>query len=233
MNELIFFGELVFFLASVLLCYKLFGKTGLYIFTVIGMLLSSVQVLLFINLFGFEATGGNALYAATFLITDILSENYGKKQANKAVVLGFLAMLIWLGGTQITLLYSPNDADFISPALRDLFGLVPRITVASLIAYTISQLTDVQIYHFIWKKTGGGGRLLWLRNNGSTFISQLIDTAIFTSIAFWGAVETSVFVSILLTTYLFKVIVALGDTPFMYLARRLKPLSGGKTAQDT
>ncbi|PKM62510.1 MAG: hypothetical protein CVU97_05055 [Firmicutes bacterium HGW-Firmicutes-21] len=230
MNELIFFGELIFFLGAVLLCYKLFGKTGLYIFTVFGMILSSIQVLLFINIFGFEATGGNALYAATFLITDILNENYGKKQANRAVLLGFFTMLIWLGGTQITLLYIPNTADFISPALKDLFGLIPRITLASLLAYASSQLIDVQLYHIIWKKTGGGSKMLWLRNNGSTFISQLIDTAIFTTVAFYGAVETNVFISILLTTYLFKVIVAIGDTPFMYLARKIKPLNEQKEA---
>ncbi len=227
MNELVFFGELLFFLGAVLLAYKLFGRTGLYIFSVFGMLLANIQVLLFINLFGFEATGGNALYASTFLITDLLSENYGKKHAKKAVVLGFFALLLWLGGTQITLLYIPNDADYISPAMKELFALAPRITLASLLAYASSQFMDVQLYHLIWRRTGGGKRMLWLRNNGSTLVSQLIDSAIFTTVAFLGMVEGSVFISILLTTYLFKVIVALGDTPFMYLARKIKPLGEG------
>lgn len=232
MNELIFFAELIFFLGAVLLSYKLFGKTGLYTFTVFGMLLANIQVLLMINLFGLQATGGNALYASTFLVTDILSEKYGKKQANKAVIIGFFIMLIWLIGTQLTILYTPNDADFISPALKEFFSLVPRITAASLAAYVCSQFLDVKIYHLIWKKTGNSNKKLWLRNNGSTLISQLVDTTVFTFIAFYGTYETAIFTSIFLTTYVFKVIVALCDTPFIYIARKINPINEQITEEN-
>lgn len=232
MNELVFLGELLFFLISVILCYKFFGKIGLYAFTVFSMLLANIQVPLLINLFGFGATGGNTLYASSFLVTDILSEKYGKKDANRAVILGFLTLLLWLGGTQLTLLYTPNDIDTVFPALEQMFGLVPRIALASLVAYVCSQFVDVQLYHFIWKKTGGGKKMLWLRNNGSTLTSQLIDTAIFTSIAFLGSVGTNDFISIFLTTYLFKVLVALFDTPFAYLSRKIKPFNEEKEIKN-
>ena len=80
------------------------------------------------------------------------------------------------------------------------------------------------IYHLIWKKSGNDSRFLWLRNNGSTCLSQLADTIVFTTLAFWGVYETGVFISILVTTYLFKVIVAFMDTPFIYLARKINPI---------
>ncbi|MGX8699488.1 MAG: queuosine precursor transporter, partial [bacterium] len=86
------------------------------------------------------------------------------------------------------------------------------------------QNIDVFLYHFIWEKSGGGKRFLWLRNNGSTLLSQAVDTVIFTTLAFWGTYPTPVFFSILITTYLFKAVVALLDTPFIYLSRKIKPM---------
>ena len=83
---------------------------------------------------------------------------------------------------------------------------------------------DVFLYHLIWKKTGENRSMLWLRNNGSTLISQAVDTVLFVFLAFWGTYPTDVFVSVLVTTYLFKAIVALVDTPFVYIARVIKPI---------
>ena len=80
------------------------------------------------------------------------------------------------------------------------------------------------LYHAIWNRTGNGRGGLWIRNNGSTLTSQAVDTVIFTTLAFWGVYPAQVFFSILLTTYLFKAVVALLDTPFMYLARSITPI---------
>jgi len=222
-NELLFVIGLFLFLGCVLLLYKLFGKNGLYAFAILGTLLGNIAVCKCIDLFGFSATCGNILYASTFLVTDILSEKYGKKDAKKAVMYSFSIMLIWLVGTQALLLFTPNSSDFVDESLRTVFGLVPRITLASLAGFLCSQNIDVFLYHFIWKKTGDSKAKLWLRNNGSTLTSQAVDTVIFTFLAFWGTYPTDVFVSILLTTYLFKAVVALADTPFIYLARKIKP----------
>ena len=222
-NELIFIATVLIYLGSVLLLYRFFGKNGLYAFAIFGTILGNIAVCKCIDLFGLSTTSGNVLYASTFLVTDILSEKYGKKDAQKAVMYSFSIMLLWLLGTQLILLFTPNESDYISESLKVVFGLVPRITIASLIGFLCSQNIDVFLYHFIWKKTGDDSSKLWLRNNGSTLTSQAVDTVIFTFLAFWGTYPANVFFSILITTYLFKAIVALVDTPFIYLARKIKP----------
>ena len=224
-NELIFIITVLIYLGSVLGLYKLFGKNGLYAFAIFGTLLGNIAVCKNVDIFGAATTAGNVLYAATFLVTDILSEKYGKKEASKAVAYSFTIMLLWMLGTQLILCFTPNANDYINESLKVVFGLVPRITVASLIGFICSQNLDVFLYHFIWSKTGGSRAKLWLRNNGSTLTSQLIDTLLFTFIAFWGVYPTEVFLSILITTYLFKALVALLDTPFMYWARAIRPMN--------
>jgi len=232
MNELLFVGCVLFYLGCALLLYKLFGKNGLYAFSIFGTLLGNIAVCKCIDLFGASATCGNVLYASTFLITDILSEKYGKKDATKAVKYSFSIMLLWLVGTQLILLFTPNENDYIHESLTVVFGLAPRITIASLAGYLCSQNIDVFLYHYIWKKTGDGKKMLWLRNNGSTLLSQLVDTVIFTTLAFWGAYPFDVFMSILITTYVFKAVVALFDTPFIYLARKIVPMEEKKKASE-
>ena len=224
-NELIFFITVLVFLGSVLLLYKLFGKNGLYAFAIFGTLLGNVAVCKNVDIFGAATTTGNVLYASTFLVTDILSEQYGKKDAAKAVAYSFSVMLLWMLGTQLILWFTPNANDYINDSLKIVFGLVPRITVASLIGFVCSQNLDVFLYHYIWSRTGDSRAWLWLRNNGSTLTSQLIDTVLFVCIAFWGVYPTGVFLSILITTYVFKAIVALLDTPYIYLARNIAPLN--------
>lgn len=227
-NEVLFFCAVLVYLGAVLLFYRLFGKTGLYVFAVFGTLLSNIAVCKNIDLFGVATTLGNVLYASTFLVTDILSERYGKKAATRAVAYSFAVMLIWMAGTQLTLLFTPNDSDFVNDSLKVVFGLVPRVTGASLAGFLCSQNIDVFLYHFIWRKTGEGKGKLWLRNNGSTLISQLVDTVIFTTLAFWGTYPREVFISIMVTTYVFKAAVAVLDTPFMYLARTIRPRKGAE-----
>lgn len=226
-NELLFIATVLIYLGSVVLLYKLFGKNGLFAFAVFGTLLGNIAVCKCIDLFGMSTTSGNVLYASTFLVTDILSEKYGKKAATSAVKYSFSIMVLWLIGTQLILWFAPNTNDYINDSLQVVFGLVPRITAASLAGFVCSQNIDVFLYHFIWGKTGDNEKKLWLRNNGSTLISQAVDTIIFTGLAFWGTYPTGVFVSILLTTYLFKAVVALLDTPFIYLARKIKPMDDG------
>jgi uncharacterized integral membrane protein (TIGR00697 family) len=222
-NELIFIITVIIYLGSVLLLYKLFGKNGLFAFAIFGTILGNIAVCKCVDLFGLSTTAGNVLYASTFLVTDILSEKYGKKDAKRAVQYSFSIMLLWLLGTQLILQFTPNANDYINDSLKVVFGLVPRITIASLIGFICSQNIDVFLYHFIWKKTGDNKSKLWLRNNGSTLISQAIDTVIFTFLAFWGTYPTNVFFSILITTYLFKALVAVIDTPFIYIARKINP----------
>ncbi len=222
-NEAIFIATVLMYLGGVLVMYRVFGRNGLFAFAIFGTLLGNIAVCKCVDIFGMSTTAGNVLYASTFLVTDILSEKYGKKDARRAVQYSFSVMLLWLLGSQLTLLFTPNVNDYISDSLKVVFGLVPRITIASLAGFICSQSIDVFLYHFIWKKTGENRSKLWLRNNGSTLISQAVDTVIFTFLAFWGTYPANVFFSILITTYLFKAIVALVDTPFLYAARKMKP----------
>ena len=229
-NDLIFVTTVLLYLGSVLLLYKLFGKNGLYAFAVFSTLLGNIAVCKCVDIFGLSTTAGNVLYAATFLVTDILSEKYGKKEASLCVAYSFSTMVLWLVGTQLILLFTPNANDYINDSLRVVFGLVPRVTIGSLAGFVLSQNIDVFLYHYIWDKSGGNERMLWLRNNLSTLTSQLIDTVVFTTIAFWGVYPTNVFFSILITTYLFKALVALLDTPFIYSSRHIRPMNEAAAA---
>lgn len=219
MNELLWIGFAVLDLTLALALFRFFGRTGLFALIVFNLLLCNIQVLKTIELFGLTTTLGNVLYASVFLATDILSEVYGKKQAQKAVLLGFVTLLMGTAYMQISLLFSPAADDFAQPHLQAIFGFMPRIALASMTAYLVSQLHDVWAFHFWRAKTGEGK--LWLRNNLSTLASQLLDSVIFCAIAFTGMFPWPVFLEILLSTYVIKVAVAMLDTPFMYIAKNI------------
>jgi len=205
---------------EIIITYKFFGKRGLFVFTGIAIILANIQVLKTVQLFGMVATLGNVIYGCSFLITDILSENHGKKDAKTAVIIGLSAAIISTVIMYICTLFVPHSSDFASGALSTIFSVMPRIMIASLIAYTISNFNDVHIFHKIKAKTGD--KHLWIRNIGSTFSSQLLDTVIFSVIAFWGMFSRDIFIQIMLTTYIMKIVTAALDTPFLYLAKWMK-----------
>ncbi len=219
-NEILWLILLVTNFLCILLAYRFFGKTGLYIWIPISTILANIQVLKMVDLFSIGVSLGNITYASSFLVTDILSENYGKKSARKAVFINFFSLLATVIIMNIALVFKPNEFDFIQESLSNIFAILPRIALASLIAYGISQLHDVWAYNF-WKARLPELKFLWLRNNASTMISQLLDSVIFTFIAFWGLMPTNQFLEILATTYILKLIVATADTPFLYIAKLL------------
>ena len=186
------------------------------------MVLANIFVTKQMKLFGLDATGGNIVYASVFLATDLLSEHYSKKDAKDAVKIGFLASLIYLVTTQFITRYIPSQYDSVNDGMAKIFAFAPRIILASMVAYLASQFHDIWAYHFIRSKTGQ--KLLWLRNNGSTWMSQLIDSVIFSLIAFVGTFPMSVVLQIILSTYILKIIVAFLDTPFIYLSYTVKKI---------
>ncbi len=203
----------------IVIFFKLWGKTGLYVWSGFAIIVANIQVLKTVSLFGVVATLGNIVYGTTFLVTDILSEVYGKRDSKRAVWFGFATMVSMTLIMQVSLLFVPDKSDFVQEALVTIFKIMPRITVASLVAYLVSQHHDIWAFHFWKKKTKG--KFLWLRNNLSTMVSQAIDSVVFCSIAFIGVFEWGVWFQILITTYIFKWIVAIMDTPFLYWARHL------------
>ena len=219
MNETLWILFALVDLCMVLVVYRLFGRVGLFGLMVFNLLLCNIQVLKTVQLFGLTTTLGNVLYASVFLATDLLSEFYGKKEARKGVLLGFVTLVMMVAYMQVALLFQPAADDFAQPHLEVLFGFMPRVALASMAAYLVSQLHDVWAFHAIRARTGE--KHLWLRNNASTMVSQLLDSSIFCVIAFWGVFPMNVFLEILLSTYVIKVVVAALDTPFIYLAKRV------------
>ena len=206
---------------AILFVYRFFGKTGLYIWVPIAAIAANIQVLKTVGIFGLTATLGNIVYATSFLITDILSENYGKAAARKAVAFGFFSIIAMVGLMNLALLFRPDSSDFAHEHLTAIFTLLPRITAASLVAYAVSQMHDVWAYQF-WRAKFPQKRHIWIRNNFSTVVSQLVDTIVFTAGAFIGVFPFPVLLEIALTTYVLKAVVALADTPMVYIARRWK-----------
>ena len=227
MNEILFIAFTLFLLTVNLIAFR-FGKT--YVFLLIGLysVLMNIFVTKQFDLFGFAITGGNALYGAVFLLTDILSEHYGKKEAYKAVRIGFFAMLMFVIATQVLLAFGPNEMDFAHESLATLFSVTPRILFGSLLAYAIAQSFDVWCFDVIKKLTKN--KYLFLRNNASTWISQFIDTVIFTAVGltafsflpFDGIIPVEIFWEVTFATYIIKIIVAALDTPFLYLSYKIR-----------
>ena len=225
MNELLLIFSLFFIYGMALLDYKTLGKVGLYCLSAVATILANIEVVILIHAFGMEQTLGNVLFAVTFLITDILSECEGKKEANLAVWSGILSSIFFLVLSQSWMLYHPAEGDTMAPAIQAVFSNTPRMILASLSVYALSQFFDVWLYHRWWafteKRSGSHRRFLWLRNNGSTLISQIVNALFFTLFAFWGTYDISTLLSIFSSSYVIFIFTSLLDTPFVYWARRI------------
>jgi len=223
-----FFFALVNF-SLITLIYKLFGRLGLFTWIAIGTFVANIQVIKMVDLFGFKpATLGNIMYGTIFLASDCLTEKYGKKDAQKSVYLSFFILVSMTIIMQLALQFKPSPYDFMQEHLEAIFDFVPRVVAGSLTAYITSQLLDIYLFSKIKEKLPSD-RFLWVRNNVSTFISQLIDTAIFVTIAFAGTIDTNALFQVFISTFVIKIIVALLDTPFIYLMKRIKPIKDNNT----
>ncbi|EAR02179.1 queuosine precursor transporter [Maribacter sp. HTCC2170] len=172
-----------------------------------------------IQIFGaplFEVSVGILPYPITFLITDLISEIFGKKKANQIVTAGIFASFFSMG---IVLLADFSPAIENSPVNDELFSKVfalsPIAVLASMLAYLFAQYVDIAIYHF-WKKLTDG-KHLWLRNNFSTFLSQFIDTfTVVSLLCLFKVLPWSMFYGLVISGFMFKVLIAFLDTPFLY-----------------
>lgn len=221
-NELLWIGLLLLSFLIVIFSYRLFGKTGLYVWTAIVVILANIQVMKTVEIFGLVTALGTVIYSSLFLVTDILNENHSKKDAQKSVWIGFFVLLVTTVIMQITLFFVPHESSFtMSEDIAAVFSVLPRIAFASIIAYLISQTHDVWFFNRLKKKQKKNQ--LWLRNNLSTILSQLIDNTVFTLVAFVGVFSWGIIIQIFFVSIIMKVVVAFCDTPFVYWARVLKP----------
>lgn len=184
------------------------------------------------GLFNFEISVGLLPYPITFLVTDLVSEIYGRRKANDLVMAGIFASVFSLGIIAVADVAPAIDASPIQDALfTKVFGATTIAVIASMTAYLFAQFLDIQIYHF-WKRITGG-KLLWVRNNFSTIFSQFVDTlCILLLLCYNNIIPWENFKALLLAGFLFKMLVALIDTPLLYggvfLFRKLFDLEMGE-----
>lgn len=205
-----------------LISYRLFGRVGIYAWIGMATVLANIQVVKTVDLpLGIVITLGNTMYGTIYLASDLLNEKYGEQAAKKAVWFGFFTLIASTIIMQMALQFDPSNNEMALNAqhgMETIFGLLPRIALGSLCAYFVSQFLDVKIYTIL-KRVFPARNQLWIRNNGSTVVSQLVDTLIFCTIAFAGLYDSEIWLSIFLSTYIIKFIVSLCSTPFLYAAR--------------
>lgn len=220
MNELIIGIEIIVLFSILLLCKKLFGKIGVIVWVSLATVLANIITAKNANIFGLSTAIGTVMFASTFLATDILSECYSKDDAKKAINIGLFSNIILIVSTQIALLYTPSEFDYAHEAMNTLFSLNLRISIASAAMYYIANMADIYVFSKIKQKTDG--KMLWLRNNVSTILCNCLENFGFIGLAFAGVYDVQTILTIAVSTSIVEAIVAVCDTPFLYLARRIK-----------
>ena len=221
---LLWFLTVILDLTFAITLYRWFGRYGLYGSIVFSLMLANIQGPKLTMIFGLQTSMGVILYSSIFFSTDLLGEKYGREEAQRAVTLGFAVNIMLVVFSQLSMLYLPSTApetaeysQKIHNAIVEIFTYTPRFVFGSLLAYIISQSFDVWVYHRI--KDATDGRHLWLRNTGSTLMSQGFDTVIYGLVVWWGIVDLPTAMQLAGAKYIFKFIIAVVDTPFIYAAR--------------
>tara|TARA_Y100000768_G_C23950889_1_gene670149 strand:+ start:103 stop:807 length:705 start_codon:yes stop_codon:yes gene_type:complete len=226
-QESLWLLTVVYDLGLALLLYRFFGKYGLYVAVVLGIVLGNLQggKVSELIIFGtaYKVSMGAILYSGIYFATDVLNEKYGRAEANRAVMLGFFANIAVMITLVLSIQFKPSEitgsALEVHNAISTLAFYSPAFVIGSLSAYLVSQSFDVWFFNWLKQKTDG--KKLWLRNNLSTITSQLIDTMIYqvTWVVATGMDWSTAFM-LALTKYVFKVFIAVIDTIFIYWVKR-------------
>jgi queuosine precursor transporter len=230
-NLMVFLIFAVVNFALITTVYRLWGKQGILGYIVLSVIAANLQVnkgvVFDFGLFQLEATLGNVMFSGIFLATDLLSEKYGPKSARNAVHISIFANIAFVGLMFIATLFKGMDYSSSYNSALDLFfaingGALKAVLIGNLV-YFISQSLDVFVYSKIksWSSTR---KTLWIRNNGSTLISQLVDTLLCTiGFGLAGIFPMEIAGSIIITTLIVKYLAALMDTPFLYIMSFVSP----------
>lgn len=216
MNELLLFLSIAAIFTIMLVVQKFLGKEGLIGWVGVASILANILILKSITVLGIGATLGNVMFASNFLATDMLTENYGYKYAKKAVKFGLFSVCLFCAVTQFALLSIPSAEDFAQPIFEVMFSFVPRISLASVSLFAVSNFVDIRLYEHMKRKHGN--RKIWLRNNLATILSNCTENFLFYLIAFYGEMPTSLILSMGVSATIIEAIIALCDTPFLYLS---------------
>ncbi len=196
---------------------KVFGKAILIAIYTALVVMAQVFANKLVMFGGFVVPAAVIVYGVSFLITDVLCEFHSKKDARTAVIGGFIGSVLLVFGIRVMLAWDYPVFWKGQQAMETALGLTGRIVLGSLVSFMVSQNFDVYLYDKIKQLTKG--KHLWLRNNVSTMSSQLIDTILFISVAFYGTMSNEALVGMMIGQYVVKLIIALCDTPFLYLTR--------------
>lgn len=217
MNEMIFLLEVLCVFGGLVLVNRFLKREGVIAWVGIATVLANIITAKNASIFGLSTAIGTVMFASTFLATDILTENYGREYAKKAVVIGLVSSAVLIVSTQIALAYTPSPIDYANDAMILLFGLNLRISLASMLMYFIANIADIAVFEKIRDKTGG--KLLWLRNNVATILCNCLENFGFMFLAFYGVYDLPTIFEIAVSTSIIEMIAALLDTPFLYLSR--------------
>lgn len=217
MNELTFLFETICLFGLLTTVNKLFGKEGVIAWVGIATVLANVITAKNATVFGFSTAIGTVMFASTFLATDILTENYGKEFAKKAVLIGLFSNVVLILATQIALRYIPSPFDYADGAMRTLFSMNLRISISSMVMYFIANMADIFLFVKLKEKTNG--KMMWLRNNVSTILCNCLENFGFIFFAFVGIYDIPTIISIAVGTSVIEMLAALIDTPFLYLSK--------------
>lgn len=220
MNHLFLAIEIIVAFSLLLAAKKFFGKAGIMAWIAIATIFANIFEAKNIALFGLNLAAGHVMFGSVFLATDMLSEYYGKSVAKKGVFVGLFADIALIVCATLCRLYAPNALDSADPAIQRLFTMSIRITAASGIMFFISNWCDVLLFDKIRRMTNG--RFLWLRNNVATIVCNCLENFLFYFLAFYPAFSIGQIASMGAATCLLEIVIGICDTPFLYLARRLK-----------
>lgn len=217
-NILLLFVEIVVTFGAVVLTDRAFKREGLMAWVVFASVTANIITAKCADFLGVTSALGTVLFASTYLATDILCERYDRKDANKAVLMGLCGVVGFVVAAQIALLYIPSATDYANDSMGVLFGLNLRISLSSATMYGLANLADIWLFNRLKEATNG--KHLWLRNNVATIVCNGGENFLFILLAFLGIYTFGECLVIALSTTIIEIVVAVCDTPFLYLAKR-------------
>lgn len=219
-NNILLIAEVVAIFGLLLFVKKFFGKEGVIAWVGLATVLANVITAKNAVIFGFSTAIGSVMFASTFLATDILSECYSEQEAKKAVYIGLFSSALLVISTQIALAYVPSEIDYANGAMQTLFAMNLRISLSSMVMYFVANMADIYLFNKIKRQMHG--RQLWIRNNVSTILCNCLENFGFISLAFWGLYDLQTILVIAFSTSVIELIVAVLDTPFLYIAKAMQ-----------
>ncbi len=224
MNLFLGIFELVVVFSGVIIMDKLFGKWGLYTWMALAVVFANIQVTKQVDIASVSTALGNVMFASTYLATDILNEKYSDKASKNAVKIAAGALVAYIVFAQFTLAFVPNSYDAVNPGMQNIFAMSVRITAASGVMFVLSNWLDVILYQKIKEKTGD--KHMWLRNNISTILCNCLENFAFSVLAFVGTYSLLYCLQIAVAGSLIEIVIALFDTPFLYLSKKVVGRTG-------